>query len=202
MGEKAKAPYKNYEENNRKILDAYKALADEKNITPSFPEVVAKTKELNGKGVSLNTIKRHFRSLDFKFTCERERIYIPDVVEAIRKSATGKTGFDGKSRAQKLYLQVMEGYIEKREQKTDIVGELNVNADISGELKVNIQRSVINSREDLQALRDAAAIVKPAEVESAPSSPAADAVRAALDKVKQNIPVVAQNVETMIFFKD
>lgn len=203
---KTKAPYKNYEENNRKILSAYKALADAGNITPSFPEVVEMTKELDtakGKGVSLATIRRHFSKLNFGFTCERERIYTQEVVEALRKSAIGKTGYDGKSRSLKLYFQIMENYIEKKEQKTDIVGELNVGAEITGELKVNIQRGIINSRADLEMLKEtAAAIAKDhKDGEGKDDDKLQDAVSVSLGLLKEKAETTIQNVETMVFFK-
>lgn len=180
---KLKAPYRNYEANQVKILEAYKRLADGGNVLPSYDDLA---KEAD---VSLSTVKRHFKHLDFDYVCKRQRIFTPEVVDAIRKSA-----IEGKPRAQKLYAQIVEGYIEKKDHKETIVGDLNVNADVSGELKVNIQRGVIKSKEDLQALQglvDAAKVLtsdKPIEDET-------------IKEIKKKVPALIENVESMIFFK-
>lgn len=163
MGERLRAPYKNYEVNQHKILEAYKVLQDEEGITlPSFDQLAEKS------GLSTRTVQRHFNKLDFGYICKRERIHTPDVVEAIRNSAK-----DGKARAQKLYAQIMEGYIEKKDHKETIVGDLNVNANVEGELKVNIQRGVIRTKEDLATLQGVASLYKNAK--AAEAAPGADA---------------------------
>ena len=181
------APYRNYEVNQEKILAAYKDLQVEENIIlPSYEQLAHKC------GLSLSTVKNHFASLNFDYICKRERLHTPEVVDAIRKAA-----LSGKARAQKLYAQIMEGYIEKKEQKTDIVGDLNLNADISGELKVNIQRVVINSREDLARIQEVAKALSGDPTAAAPI----DDIEINPDLINKRVPSVIQTADTLIFFK-
>lgn len=195
MGNKKRInpPYRNYEVNQHKILAAYKDLAAEGIVLPSYEQVADRS------GLSLSTVKRHFANLNFDYVCKRERIHTPEVINAIRESA-----LDGKARAQKLYAQIMEGYIERKDHKQEIVGDLKVNADISGELKVNIQRGIIKSKDDLLALQDVAKTYKNFKAaESAPdkAGKAEDLdsdVFQALNKIVESPTVQA---ETLIIFK-
>jgi len=92
----------------------------------------------------------------------------------------------------------MEGYIEKKDQRNEIVGDLNVNADISGELKVNIQRGIIKSREDLAALQD---LKKALQGEDSVDVETGTATNSSLGVIKKEMPAIIQNVDTLIFFK-
>lgn len=197
--EQTKPPYKNYEDNQKKILDALLKLADEENPFPSYQQISDKTKEMLGKhGISKRTVERHYKSLDFGYICERERIYTPGVVRSI-----GDAAKKGKARSQKLYTQLLEGYIERKDHKVEQAGELQVNANISGNLSVTIQRRLIRSREDLEALTELGAIVGQAVSSEKPLKPSAgdrlsDDVK---DMIQKNIPVMVNNLDTMVFFK-
>lgn len=183
-----RAPYRGYEANQQKILDAYETLNERDKITlPSYEQLAEES------GLSTRTVQRHFANLDFDYICKRERVHSPGVIESIRKSAK-----EGKSRAQKLYAQIMEGYIEKKEQKTDIVGDLNVNADISGELKVNIQRGIIKSREDLDRLRDIKKALQGVEDVDVKTGMAVDN---SLGQIKKIVTDVVQDIDKLVCFK-
>ena len=74
MGETPRAPYKNYEDNQHKILDAYRQLQEKGIVLPSYKQLAETA------GVSVRTIQRHFDNLDFGYICQRERIFTPEVM--------------------------------------------------------------------------------------------------------------------------
>jgi len=183
-------PYRNYEANQQKILDAYNSLAADGVVLPSYEEIAKRAE------VSLSTVKRHFANLNFDFVCKRERIYTPEVVAKIRDSA-----LDGKSRAQKLYCQIMEGYIEKKDRKTEIVGDMNVNANVSGELKVNIQRGIIRSRADLEALQGVAKVIKKQRRPEIGQESGSQDDESDDSLLVKDAPAIINEVENLIIFK-
>lgn len=192
MKKQIKPPYRNYEVNQHKIIAAYKDMAKEGVVLPSYEQIAERS------GLSLSTVKRHFANLNFDYICKRERVYTPEVVKAIRDSA-----LDGKARAQKLYAQIMEGYIEKKDHKQEIVGDLKVDSHIEGELKVNVQRGIIKSREDLDRLQVMVRDYKKAKnkvsaenVETSETSNNGDDI---FNELIAGSPSV--NIDTMLFFK-
>lgn len=203
MAKQIKPPYRNYEVNQQKILAAYKELAEEDVILPSYEQVADRS------GLSLSTVKRHFANLNFDYVCKRERVHTPAVVAAIRNAAIGDGKTPGKARAQKLYAQIMEGYIEKKDHKQEIVGDLKVNADIQGELKVNIQRGIIRSKDDLATLQGLATVYKKAK--AAEAAPGAEAEGGGSDQgdaeifdelTKAALDSTAEiNIDNLIVFK-
>jgi len=193
MSGEPKPPYKNYEENQYKILTALKQLSEGGDILPSYKVIARRS------GLSLNTIKRHYAKLDFGYVCKRERIHTPEVVEAIRETAK-----DGKVRAQKLYHQIMEGYVEEKSQKNEVIGDLSLNANISGKLEVTVKRGIIRSREDLEALQKVADVVAKGAQSSAPV-PGEDTKPGKFDDILKDIgkdvPGIIGSLDTMIIFK-
>lgn len=140
---------------------------------------------------------RHYDSLDFGYVCERERIFSPKVIRSIGECAAA-----GKSKAQKLHAQIMENYIEQRDHKVESVGDLNVNANVTGDLKVRIERGIITSKEDLEKLKELGAIVgKPGTPEAPASADSDDVATQAAKEFIRNSPVVINNLDTMVFFK-
>ena len=143
MPRNKREPYKKFDENQLKIKSAYDQYIVENPAggIPSFKYLADKT------GLTQAAIYKHFDNLDFDYICKRQRINTPAIVEAIARAA-----MDGKPQAQKLYMQIMEGYVEKKEQKSDIVGELNTNTNVSGELSVTVEKKIIYSKGDLDTL--------------------------------------------------
>ncbi len=138
-----KPPYKNFERNQRKILEVYEEIVGVTGDTPSFKELADKT------GLSINTIYRHFKKIDFNYICARTRIHTPAVMEVLAEKAKS-----GSSRDRKLFLQVIENVILKTKEEKKVLGDLKVNSEVSGELKVVVERRVITSREDLEKLKN------------------------------------------------
>lgn len=188
-------PYKNYEENQKRILDTLGELEKEGNSFPSYRQIAEHS------GLSKRTVERHYERLDFGYICEREKIHTPNVIKAIRETAHK----DKKPRAQKLYAQIMETWIEKKEERRDIVGDLEINANISGELNVNVKRSIIRSREELEALQNIADAVKQKSSPGEQAGKGGEKDAHKFDDILQNVPglggTVIENVDTMIFFE-
>jgi hypothetical protein len=93
-------------EYNRTVIhDAYLALAVELKRKPRLVEVSAKC------GLSYHTVSKHIATLNFDPPKDSLRILTPSVLYSIFASAT-----NGNSAAQKLWLQVMENWVEKKEE--------------------------------------------------------------------------------------
>lgn len=155
-----RAPYRNWEHNQRLIIKAlqkhYEETGDD---LPSYAVLAEKT------GLAERTIRRHYKNLDFGYIIGRERVHTPSVVTAIRKSAEA-----GKSNAQKLYAQIIENIVFKTSEEKNIIGELDVKANHSGVLKIEVHKKIITSRQDLENLQSAAS-QKTATVEGVQPKP-------------------------------
>ncbi|MCK5450273.1 MAG: hypothetical protein KAI70_00755 [Candidatus Omnitrophica bacterium] len=135
------APYKNYEANHQKIYNAYLEITKENgNIIPSYKSIAKRA------GVSVNTVDRHFKHLDWEFLLERQKIHSPAVIDAISRNAKA-----GNIQAQKLYAEIVERHIQRSERRNNIGGSLDVTTKVSGDLQVHIQRRIIRTREELNA---------------------------------------------------
>lgn len=164
-----KKRYRNFDINQAKIVEAYDKYIKDTSQIPSFRKIAELT------SLSYVTIERHFKHLNLDDICKSMRVHTPRVLDAIRKSAEA-----GKPYAQKLYLQVVDGYVEKREEKRDILGELNLNATHSGEINVVVQKRIINSRGDLEkiesavrkAIKETPAVEDTPEVDNSPGKKA------------------------------
>lgn len=139
---------------------------------------------------------RHYDSLDFGYVCERHRIYTPQVIDAIAQSA-----IEGKSRAQKLHAQILEKYVDKKGHHIEQTGDLKVDANITGELKINITRGIIRSREDLEMLTAMGnAISKQPEKPAGTVSPT-ELGEGIAEMIKKDTPIIVSGIDTMVFFK-
>ncbi len=136
-------PYPAYEKNQALIIEALEEIYNETgNDLPPYKEIAART------GLSTRTVYKHYQNLDFGYIVKRERVHTPKVVQAIRRSAEA-----GKSKAQKLYAQMMEKFVEKKSTDNKVVGDLKTNSNVSGELTVNLVKKVVFSKEELQSLK-------------------------------------------------
>ena len=90
----------------------------------------------------------------------------------------------------------MEGYVEKKDHKQEIVGELGVTAEISGDVNVSIQRRLVTSREDLENIKAVAEAVTSAAKSTNETD---DVLKASLGLVNKPETVI-KNVDTLIFF--
>ena len=142
--QRIKAPYKNYEENQYKIITALKAISEATGVDmPSYEAIAVES------GLSTSTVRRHYANLDFGFILGREQVHTPEVVEAIRKSAK-----EGKYAAQKLYAQIVEKVILRTAEDKTVIGDLNVNSEAKGTIKVVIERRTVTSRDQIKQIED------------------------------------------------
>lgn len=176
--ERIRAPYKNYEVNQKLIMEALEKCVEENdNDLPTFERLAEIT------GLSSRTISRHYSSLDFSYIVERERIHSPSVIKAIRDSA-----IEGKALAQKLYAQIVEKIILKTSEERKVIGDLNVNAVHSGTLKVEVVRMLVTSRADLDRIKEGVKLGKAVVADDEAPGPLAGADKKPEDIVE--IPTV------------
>ena len=138
-----RAPYRNYEENQQKILAAYKKLQSDENPIPSYISI---SKE---SGLSINTVYKHFKQMDFDFICKRARIHTEDVMKSLAEKA--KTG---SAHDRKLFFEIVEKFNPVKKEDKRVVGDLNTNTNISGELTVNVVKRVVYSKEEFDKIKN------------------------------------------------
>jgi hypothetical protein len=113
------------EANSGLIRNAYiEILKEKKGKRPTVADLCGKT------GLASTSVKKHLKSLSFKELSEDValwRVLTDDVILAIYRSAVQKLN----PQAQKLWMQVVEGWNEKSETK------------LSGEIKVDNKPPVI-----------------------------------------------------------
>ena len=136
-----KAPYKNYERNQKLIIQAYKDLQADGSLMPSYKELSDKTK------LSVNTIYNHFKRIDFDYICQRARIHTEDVTKALAERAKS-----GSARDIELFYRVVENFNPTRREEKNVIGDLNVNSQASGTIKIEVVRRGVSSREELAAV--------------------------------------------------
>lgn len=172
--ENYRPPYRNYEANQAKIKRAYDDFTNETGESlPSYEELAKRT------GLSVKSIYNHFKKMDFDYVCKRERVHTPAVLEALRKTAIET----GKAKEVKLYNQMVEGYIEEKKETSNIVGDLDVNTNISGDLKITVAKKIVTSKEQLDKMQNATEAIKEQLTKSAGGE----------------LPAMIQNIDTAVF---
>ena len=101
-----------WELNHSIIRDSYVKLIQTLKRKPIYDEVVTDS------GLSRNTIQKHLQLLKFDPSVHKLRVLTDDVILSIHETAT-----KGSTTAQKLWMQIIEGWSEK----TVLEHESNVN---------------------------------------------------------------------------
>ncbi len=110
---------KHWDTNHKLIKDAYLLIVKEEGRAPTMTEV---SKRVN---LSYKTVDRHMKELKFDPLQHPARILTEEVLLAIAKSAQ-----KGRSASQKLWMQLVEGWVEKQDITTD-GNQINMPVDLS-----------------------------------------------------------------------
>lgn len=121
---------KHWELNHRKIRDAYIQLIKEKQGMPTMSEISTIT------GLSHSTVQRHLDDLHFEPLKHPLRILTPDVILAIANSAR-----KGSAMSQKLWMQLMEGWVEHHD-ITTMGNQITMPIDLSNLTKEELKQYV------------------------------------------------------------
>lgn len=121
----SKQKRKDFEHNNVIIRNAVIKLLKKYKRVPTVKEISEET------GFFEKTIRNHFKTMEFRPTQSPLRSLTNDVILSLFNRAS-----KGFYKSQKLWFQILEGYVEKREMKVD--GGLEV-THISPEAKKNIK---------------------------------------------------------------
>ncbi|CAB4218766.1 hypothetical protein UFOVP1596_41 [uncultured Caudovirales phage] len=95
---------KKWQENQILIRDAILSFLKLNVRAPTLKELAEETK------LSVNTIHKHYATIKFESTNNPLRALTPDVIASIAVSAR-----KGSSASQKLWMQLMEGWVEKQD---------------------------------------------------------------------------------------
>lgn len=116
---KAEEKRRDYEFNHRKIRIAYVDLIKNHGRCPTIGEVAQYS------SLSFSTCQRHLENISFETEQHPLRVLTEDVLLAIYQSA-----LEGGAAAQKLWMQLMEGWSEKtildHQSKGERIGDVNV----------------------------------------------------------------------------
>lgn len=95
------------------IRDAFLEVLKTEKRAPQITEISKRTK------LSYKTVTKHIKELDFKSVTDKAKVLTDDVMMSIFRSAS-----KGNSGSQKLWMQIAEGWTEKKE--FDIPGGLKI----------------------------------------------------------------------------
>jgi DNA-binding transcriptional MocR family regulator len=112
---KTRGTRKDKQVNYELIRKAFLKIIQGKKKAPTIDEVCDAT------GLSVNTVKKHLKELQFDAPDNPFRILTPEVITAIYETAT--SGDKGAVQAQKLWMQLIEGWSEKVQQDITSDGE-------------------------------------------------------------------------------
>lgn len=112
---------KDFEENHELITDAFLRYVEDHKKAPTIRKLAEITE------LAFGTVKKHIKSIDFKKTTTKYRLFTDDVILSLYHSA--KTG---NSASIKLYFQIIEGFnFNESEQSNDAPKPENFNTDIN-----------------------------------------------------------------------